>query len=120
MEIKVQDETSKVSRRELLAHIALADLPIPRHIQFYGLPDDEQVGLFLDTLDEGRAWAAATGASQGEVHEYSQGDHHRRWLSMGPGVWHGWAVALTAHEDVPAVEALAEGTRAALGELVQA
>jgi hypothetical protein len=117
------DSTTKVTRRQLLAHIALADLPTPKNIQFYASKHDfhrgEFVGLDLDTVADALVWASALGVTL-SPREFERDGTPWRSVYECVDEWHGWYVALSANEPiapVAPVEDLDDATRTALTDL---
>lgn len=102
------------TRRQILATVALTDLPAPHVVTF---DDDHHIlSLSLDTIADGTAWAKLLGGRVKGAAEHSG----QRWLRTdGIIVWHGWTVQLTAHEPVePATEPLDDATVGQLAALV--
>ncbi len=83
---------SPQSRRQVLAAIALADLPMPNEINFNDVRRD-LLSLTFDGLADGETWARALGG-----YEPARVYNGRRWLCQGQIRWHGWSVQLHASE----------------------
>jgi hypothetical protein len=117
------DSTTKVTRRQLLALIALADLPTPKNIQFYASKHDfhrgEFVGLDLDTVADALVWASALGVTL-SPREFERDGTPWRSVYECVDEWHGWYVALSANEPIAPVENLDDATRTALTDLAGA
>lgn len=88
-----QENTGRTEPRAMLARIALADLPMPKHIHFYA--SSSILSLDLESVTDGQAWSRHLG---GETGTYVNKDG-RTYLSEGVIRWHGWSVQLHASDD---------------------
>jgi hypothetical protein len=97
------------SRREVLAFIALQDLPMPRETRFQG----HILALRLDSVADGQAWSRFLG---GETTTYVNTDG-RTYLDEGVIKWRGFSVLLHASDKAAVNSELDEDTTAALREI---
>jgi hypothetical protein len=115
---------TRISRRQVLAAIALADAPAPQEITFR--KDGVNVTIDLDRIAEIRPWAKVFGASVEHVKNainkplrYTHNGRSMVSVSLYTRTWRGWEICLHADEyaDKFHVEPLDEETRAKLAEV---
>jgi len=97
------------SRREVLAFIALQDLPMPRETRFQG----HILALRLDCVADGQAWSRFFG---GETTTYVNTDG-RTYLDEGVIKWRGYSVLLHASDKPAVASELDEDTSSKLREI---
>jgi hypothetical protein len=102
------DET-RISRRQVLAAIALADLPMPKRITLSG----EQVSLDLDNITDLNAWLPFFGMAKKTVctqpYTHQVGPETGKTTTLANAYrhdteWRGWEVHLNALDPVEAPE----------------
>lgn len=83
--------------RQLLAAIALAELPVPSRVSFQQGRDGRPPLLSLDflTVADGERWTVHLDAD--EAAYLCSG---RRWLGSRGARWHGWTVVFHASDPV--------------------
>jgi hypothetical protein len=86
----------RLSRRQMLAFIALADAPVPDGITFGVDAEGPYIMLSLDTGAGARTWAAVLGA---EVrHRPSSAVPGGTYWTVGSTTYAGWSISVTAVE----------------------
>lgn len=112
------DQQPKASRREVLAYIALQDLPMPTEISFReGLP--VSLAIRFDRVDTASQWESAFGGTfwgnpNARAFTTAEG---RRWQTSVRYLdgWRGWDVSVAGSEPVSdAVDELDEDTSSKL------
>lgn len=105
---------TKASRRQILAQIALADLPAPSRISF--IDSDSILTIDLDSIGEGTQWA---GFLHTECRPEFRPNLNAWSLSAEHADWLGWTVILGAWDYPGKGEALNAETRTALTALAE-
>lgn len=112
---------SELSRRAVLAFIALADLPMPKEVQFRRPWADGRIALTVEFDDSTTmlAWLELWGGSREKVRPPTPVRDGELLAWTGYADWGGYSIMLSADDPAPAVDAaLDDTTRQQLQELV--
>jgi hypothetical protein len=106
------------TRRQVLAFIALADLPTPEDVRFIGNVE-HIVRIEPSTVDDMNQWTDLFGLTQRRAQRYPLNESMPQvsTLHVAHGRWRGWFVEMHAVTPVGMVEPIDDATRTCLAEV---